>query len=196
LTLNLTSRRIVAGRLPLLAAAAVCLLLLIPSAPALAQHRGGGRSMATGNPGGMMGERNPEMRSAGPRGFGRSNADSRSQSRMGLQLGLGGRWWDDHGTARKLRLNSDQQTRMDGIFEANRPALTSAYTNLQHEELNLAGLSHADLQDESKVFTAIDRVSHARSDLEKQYAHTLLQLRQQLDPQQLDALDHQIATSH
>jgi Spy/CpxP family protein refolding chaperone len=197
LTLNLTSRRIVAGRLSLLAAA-VCLLLLIPSAPALAQHRGGGggRSMVTGNPSGMIGERNPEMRSTGPRGFGRSNADSRSQSRMGLQLGLGGRWWDDHGTARKLRLNSDQQTRMDGIFEANRPALTNLYTNLQHEELNLAGLSHADLQDESKVFAAIDRVSHARSDLEKQYAHTLLQLRQQLDPQQLDALDHQIASSH
>jgi Spy/CpxP family protein refolding chaperone len=198
LTLNLTSRRIDAGRLPLLAAAAVCLLLLIPTTPALAQHGGGGggRSMATGNPGGMMGERNPEMRSAGPRGFDRSNADSRSQSRMGLQLGLSGRWWDDHGTARKLHLNSDQQARMDGIFEANRPALTSAYTNLQHEELNLAGLSHADLQDESKVFAAIDRVSHARSDLEKQYAHTLLQLRQQLDPQQLDALEHQIATTH
>jgi Spy/CpxP family protein refolding chaperone len=151
--------------------------------------------MATGNPGGMMGDRNSNMRSSAPRGFDRSNADSRSQSRMGLQLGLSGRWWDDHGTARKLRLNSDQQTRMDGIFEANRPALTNLYGNLQHEELNLASLSHTDLQDESKVFAAIDRVSHARSDLEKQYAHTLLQLRQQLDPQQLDALDHQIASS-
>jgi Spy/CpxP family protein refolding chaperone len=152
--------------------------------------------MATGNPGGMMGDRGGNMRSNGAGGFGRSNADSRNQPRAGLQLGLSGRWWDDHGTARKLRLNSDQQTRMDGIFEANKPALTNLYANLQHEEGSLAGLSHADLQDESKVFAAIDRVSHARSDLEKQYAHTLLQLRQQLDPQQLDALDHQIATSH
>jgi Spy/CpxP family protein refolding chaperone len=195
---NLTSRRIVAGRLPLLAAAAVCLLAFAPSAAALAQHGGGGggRSMAAGNPGGMMGNRGGNMKSNGPRGFGRSNAESRSQPRMGLQLGLSGRWWDDHGTARKLRLNSDQQTHMDSIFEANRPALTNLYTNLQHEEGNLAGLSHADLQDESKVFSAIDRVSHARSDLEKQYAHMLLQIRQQLDPQQLDALDHQIASSH
>jgi Spy/CpxP family protein refolding chaperone len=152
--------------------------------------------MAAGNPGGMMGERGGNMRSNGPGGFDRSNADARSQPRMGLQLGLSGRWWDDHGTARKLRLNSDQQTRMDSIFESNRPALTNLYANLQHEEGNLAGLSHADLQDETKVFAAIDRVSHARSDLEKQYAHMLLQIRQQLDPQQLDALDHQIASSH
>jgi Spy/CpxP family protein refolding chaperone len=142
-----------------------------------------------GPAGNRMGERAGNMNSER---FNRSN----SQPHMGLQLGLSGRWWDDHGTARKLNLNSDQQHRMDTVFEANRPALTNLYANLQHEEVNLAGLSHADLQDENKVFGAIDRVSHARSDLEKQYAHMLLQIRQQLDPQQLDALDHQIASSH
>ena len=150
-----------------------------------------------GNPGGMMGPRNPgmnpEMRPNGHATFGRPSADSRSQPRMGLQLGLGGRWWDDHGTARKLSLNTEQQRRMDTIFEANKPALLNLYTNLQHEELNLANLSHADLQDETKVFAAIDRVSHARSDLEKENAHILLQIRQQLDPQQLQALDEQIS---
>jgi Spy/CpxP family protein refolding chaperone len=149
--------------------------------------------MATGNPGGMMGDHSGNMNSGG---FDRSMSESRGQPRMGLQLGLSGRWWDDHGTARKLKLNSDQQHRMDNIFEANKPTLTNLYANLQHEEVNLASLSRTDLQDETKVFAAIDRVSHARSDLEKQYAHMLLQVRQQLDPQQLDALDHQIASSH
>jgi Spy/CpxP family protein refolding chaperone len=149
--------------------------------------------MAAGNPGRMMGARSGNMNRGG---FERPGADSHNQSRMGLQLGLSGRWWDNHGTAHKLSLNSDQQHRMDNIFEANRPTLTNLYGNLQHEEVNLAGLSHADLQDEGKVFAAIDRVSHARSDLEKQYAHMLLQIRQQLDPQQLDALDHQISSSH
>ena len=143
-----------------------------------------------GTPGGMMGERNPSMNpNSRP-------ADSRSQPRMGLQLGLSGRWWDDHGTVRKLSLNNDQQRRMDTIFEANRPTLINLYTNLQRQEVNLAGLSHADLQDESKVFAAIDRVSQARSDLEKEKAHYLLQIRQQLNPQQLNALDRQIASSH
>ncbi len=144
----------------------------------------------------MMGGRGANMNSGNPRGFERPGIDSRGMPRMGLQLGLGGRWWDDHGTARKLKLNPDQQHHMDDIFEANKPTLINLYTNLQREELNLAGLSRTDLQDETKVFAAIDRVSHARSDLEKENAHILLQIRQQLDPQQLDTLDQQIASSH
>ena len=142
--------------------------------------------------GGMMGGRSGNMNSGG---FNRSEAGPRSQPRMGLQLGLGGRWWDDHHTAHKLNLSSDQQQRMDNIFEINKPTLVNLYTNLQHEELNLASLSPADLKDESKVFAAIDRVSHASSDLEKEYAHTYLQIRQQLDPEQLQALDHEIASN-
>jgi Spy/CpxP family protein refolding chaperone len=150
--------------------------------------------MGTGNPGGMMGERG--MHTGAPNHFERPGGDFHGQPRMGLQLGLGGRWWDDHGTAKKLNLNSDQQRHMDTIFETNKPTLINLYTNLQREEINLAGLSHADLQDETKVFAAIDRVSQARSDLEKENAHILLQIRQQLDTQQLDALDRQIAKSH
>jgi Spy/CpxP family protein refolding chaperone len=142
--------------------------------------------------GGMMGGRSGNMNSGG---FNRSEAGLRSQPRMGLQLGLGGRWWDDHHTAHKLNLSSDQQQRMDNIFETNKPTLVNLYTNLQHEELNLASLSPVDLKDESKVFAAIDRVSHASSDLEKEYAHTYLQIRQQLDPEQLQALDHEIASN-
>jgi Spy/CpxP family protein refolding chaperone len=160
--------------------------------------------MPTGAPGGMMGERamhapapgSPAMHGGTPGHFDHPALDSHGQPRMGLQLGLGGRWWDDHGTVRKLNLNPDQQRHMDTIFEANKPTLINLYTNYQREELNLANLSHADLQDETKVFAAIDRVSQARTDLEKENAHILLQIRQQLDPQQLDTLDHQIASSH
>ena len=200
MTPNLTSRRTVAGRFALLALAQVCLLLCLISAPALAQHGGGGaHPMGTGAPGGMMPPRGPASNSSAPGTpghFDRPALDSRGQPRMGLQLGLGGRWWDDHGTARKLNLNPDQQRHMDTIFEANKPTLINLYTNLQREEMNLAGLSRTDLQDETKVFAAIDRVSQARTDLEKENAHILLQIRQQLDPQQLDTLDHQIASSH
>ena len=196
MTQNQPSRRTVAGRSALLALASLCLILTLFSTPALAQH-GGGRPM--GGNGGMMGERTPNFapNGANPHNLERPNAEFRSQQpRMGLQLGLGGRWWDDHGTARRLSLNSEQQRRMDTIFETNKPTLLNLYTNLQREEVNLAGLSHADLQDETKVFAAIDRVSQARSELEKENAHILLQIRQQLDPQQLQALDRQIATSH
>jgi Spy/CpxP family protein refolding chaperone len=188
LTLNLTSRRH-AGRFRLLATAMLSLGLMLPCSYAAEQHGGGGRPMASG---GRMEGRSGNMSS---RGFDRPMSDSRAQPRMGLQLGLGGRWWDDHHTAHKLSLNSDQQHRMDNIFEANKPTLVNLYANLQHEELNLASLSSADLKDESKVFAAIDRVSHASSDLEKEKAHMLLQIRQQLDPEQLQALDREIASN-
>ena len=200
MTPNLTSRRTVAGRFALLALAQVCLLLCLISAPALAQHGGGGaHPMGTGAPGGMMPPRGPASNSSAPGTpghFDRPALDSRGQPRMGLQLGPTGRWWDDHGTAKKLNLSSDQQRRMDTVFEANWPTITNLYTNLQHEQMNLGSLSNADLRDETKVFAAIDRVSHARNDLEKEYAHTFLQIRQQLDPQQLEALDKEIASSH
>jgi Spy/CpxP family protein refolding chaperone len=114
---------------------------------------------------------------------------------LGLQLGLGGRWWDESKTIKHLGLRSDQQRRMDDIFEANKPKLLGLLSNLQREETNLASLPPGDLQDETKVFAAIDRVSEARTELEKAYAHQLLQIRQQLDPGQLDQLDREIANA-
>lgn len=118
-------------------------------------------------------------------------------SRSGLQLGLRGRWWDDHKTVKKLHLRSEQQQHMDTIFEANKPALINLLFNLQHEQARLASLPPGDPQNEARVFDAIDRISQARADLEKQNLHMLLQLRNQLDPQQVAALDHQIAkTTH
>jgi Spy/CpxP family protein refolding chaperone len=187
-TPTLTSRRQAAGRsglspTRLLPTCLLTIALLALNISAHAQHGGGGR------PRGMAGN-------AQPRGFNRPMPDARSaQPRMGLQLGLGGRWWDDHHTAHKLNLTSDQQHRMDDIFETNKPTLAALYTNLQHEEMTLATLSPSDLRDESKVFAAIDRVSHASSDLEKQNAHILLQIRQQLDPTQLQSLDTEIAST-
>ena len=115
---------------------------------------------------------------------------------MGLQLGLGGRWWDDHKTVKKLSLSTDQQHRMDSIFEANKPTLINLYSNLQREQIHLASLSPSDLQDESKVFAAIDRASQAYSDLEKGKARYLIQIRQQLGPEQLKTLDNEIASLH
>jgi len=139
------------------------------------------RGMSVGN-GGMR-----------ERAFGSSLVSPIRPQHLGLQLGLGGRWWDDHKTGKKLNLRPEQQQHMDAIFEANKPTLINLYTNLQQEELHLASLPPGDLQDESKVFAAIDRVSQARADLEKEKVHYLLQIRQQLDPQQLQALDEQIS---
>jgi Spy/CpxP family protein refolding chaperone len=124
---------------------------------------------------------NGERMSAGPRA-------------VGLQLGLPGRWWDEKKTMKTLGLRNDQQHKMDDIFDANKSTLSNLFSNLQREEVKLTSMSSQDLQDETKVFAAIDRFEIARADLEKGKAHILLQIRQQLDPDQLNKLDSEIAS--
>jgi len=175
-----TIRSLAAARLRVWAG--VCLAACLVAAPAAAQAGhgpGGGRGGMRGH--GFMAPAPPPSTALTPH--------------LGLQLGLGGRWWDESKTIKHLNLRTDQQQRMDAIFEANKPKLLTLYGNLQREETTLASLPPGDLQDETKVFAAIDRVSDARAELEKANVHLLLQIRQQLDPQQLDELDRQIASS-
>jgi len=108
-------------------------------------------------------------------------------------LSLGGRWWDDKKTVKKLNLRPDQSQRMDTVFEANKGTLYTLYGNLQREQQRFVDMPREDLRDETKVFAQIDRIAQARADLEKANFHTLLQIRAQLDPDQLTALDKEIA---
>src|ERR1700743_1913870 len=121
--------------------------LLAVSAPALAQHPGGGgmgpggggmgggmgnRPMGSGGVGSSMGGQPMgggdygSMHRGGPPPNG-DQPSTVSSMRGGLQLGPPGRWWDDKHFAKDLKLRPDQQRRMDSIFEQNRPALLKRY---------------------------------------------------------------------
>ncbi len=115
------------------------------------------------------------------------------QRPSGPQLGLPGRWWDDKKNAKTIALRSEQQKKMDQIFNANKGTLVILLGNLQHEESKLESMSPAELQDEGRVFAQIDRVEMARAELEKENARILMLVRQQLDPTQLSRLDSEIA---
>ena len=65
----------------------------------------------------------------------------------------------------------------DDIFNANKGQLLNLYANWQREEARLVSLTPAELQDESKIFASIDRVTQARAEVEKENAHILLQIR-------------------
>jgi len=173
---------------------AVCLVLLGGSM-ALAQHGGGpggGPGGGMGGPGGGMGGGGLMGGRGGAMGMGRM---PQVRLRTEPQITLGGRWWDDKKTVKSLNLRSEQQQRMDGIFEANRGSLVSLDENLQREQERFVSMPREDLQDETKVFAAIDRIAQARADLEKAKFHVLLQIRKEMDPQQVAALDRQIANS-
>jgi Spy/CpxP family protein refolding chaperone len=139
----------------------------------------------------------------GPRmggGMGNMNRGDRGDSNnfvarpTGPQLGLSGRWWDERKTIKTLNLRSDQKQRMDEIFASNKGTLVNLLGNLQHEENALSSMSKQDRQDETKVFAAINRVEAARGELAKEIAHMQLQIRQQLDPDQVTKLDAEIAS--
>ena len=187
----------------LLLAAAV----IVGSVPLYAQHGGGqggaGRGMGGGQRGGppfgggtspfpgssMPGGINPGARREPPAPPGGGTIGSNSPMRGGLQLGPPGRFWDDKGFARNLNLRKDQQKRMDVIFDANRSALVENYRTLQVEENRLERITKERPLDEARVFAGIDAVVQARGTLEKANAHMLLQIRHEMDPEQVTRMD-------
>ena len=153
---------------------ALLLTVTLLTATALAQGRGpgGGNRGPMGSPPGSRGEPSP-------------NQTSRTANRANTPTG---RWWDDSQFARSLGIDGKQQRRLDTVFEDNRPVLVQLYQNLQAQQSQLNTL-RVHSPDETQLFQQIDRVTQARGDLQKAYAHLLLQLRKELTPAQAAKLD-------
>ena len=162
-------------------------LLLLGASLAHAQGRGGGRG-GMGGGGFRMG--------GGGRDLGGPNVATSQPVHNGPMFAPSLRFWDDKKTVKSLNLRPDQQKRMDDLFNSSKDNLVSLYDNLQHEQLRYNSMSREDMQDESKVFAQIDRVSQARADLEKARAHLFLQIRKEMDPPQLEELDRETASTH
>src|SRR5579875_3152491 len=167
---------------------AIVVLLSVPRI-GFAQHHGGGGAGGAGGFGGMGGggmSGRGDMREGFPRGdMSRGN----SSMHAGLQVGPPSRWWDDKHFVKQLKLSVDQQHRMDAIFEQSRPVLVKRAESLQQEEQKMEALTHAKTLDESALFSQIDRIEQARADLAKATTHYLLQLRNELDADQIAKLD-------
>jgi Spy/CpxP family protein refolding chaperone len=88
-----------------------------------------------------------------------------------------------------LKLRPDQQAHMDAIFDQNRSVLLSRLEGVQQAEMQMEALSSSPAPDESALFAQIDRVAQARADLEKATTHMLLQLRKEMDPDQIKRLE-------
>ncbi len=170
--------------------------LLLAAPAAAAQHGGGGGMHGGGGPfggggGGVFpGNMNRGFNHGGPPpGNAAESAGTVSAMRGGLQLGPPGRWWDEKHFAKDLKLRSDQQHRMDSIFESNRSSLLHRLQDLEAEQSRMETLTHAKTLDEVALFAQIDRVAQARAELEKANTHYLLQIRNEMDPDQLSRLE-------
>ena len=166
----------------------LCLCLVAAFAlGAFAQGRppGGG----PGGPPGGMGPGGP----GGPGGASPSTTYSASATNAsrhgGLQFGPVGRWWDDKTVVQAIGLRKDQQRAMDGIFNANKGAILSSYKALLSEQAKLDKLNKDPQVDKARLFEAIDAVSQARASLQKATSQMLLQIRQQMDAEQIAKLE-------
>jgi Spy/CpxP family protein refolding chaperone len=104
-------------------------------------------------------------------------------------LGPPGRWWDDRNFAMSIGLSKDQQRKMDSIFNKNKPALLDRFNNLQMEQSKLEAMMNLPQPDKARLFAQIDAVNQARAALEKVNTQMLLQIRQQMQPDQVARLD-------
>ena len=95
----------------------------------------------------------------------------------GRGAGPHGRWWTDPALVQKLGLTTDQQKRIDTLFQQSRLKLIDLSAALQKEEAIMEPLVEADRPDESQVLAQIDRVAQARAELEKANARMLLGFR-------------------
>lgn len=175
----------------------VCCLLclaLLPCARAVAQEggdhdrdRGGASGGGPGGPGGLGGPGGPREPRHSEREKGRQEA--RVPPRNALQFGPVGRWWDDRSVIQAIGLRREQQKRMDAIFDSHKPAILDSYKGFLKAQSNLTTVNKDPQADKDRVFAAIDAVNQARSALQKATSAMLLQIRQEMDPEQIHKLE-------
>ena len=99
-----------------------------------------------------------------------------------------GRWWNNPEMVQKLTLTTDQQKKMDDIFQQNRLRLIDLNANVQREEVTMEPLMGAETPDEAKILAQIDKIAQARAELEKANARFLLGIRRVLTQDQWKTL--------
>jgi hypothetical protein len=174
----------------------VCCLLclaLLPCARSIGQEGGdhdrdrpGAGGGGPGGPGGLGGPGGPKEPRHSEHEKGRPATGG---PRNSLQFGPVGRWWDDRSVIQAIGLRREQQRRMDAIFHANKPAIEDTYKGFLRAQSNLATVNKDPKTNKDQLFTAIDQVNQARASLQKATSAMLLQIRQEMDSDQVNKLE-------
>ena len=78
---------------------------------------------------------------------------------------------------------------MDAIFDANKPAILDSYKVFLNAQTHLTTVNKNPQASEDQVFAAIDAVNQARSSLQKATSSMLLQIRKEMNPDQIAKLE-------
>jgi Spy/CpxP family protein refolding chaperone len=103
-----------------------------------------------------------------------------------LQSAVKGTFWRDVNWISVLDLSTDQQRRMDDIFQQFRLKLIDDNAALSKEEVMIEPLWRDDLSSssEAKLLAQIDRIAEARAQLEKTNSRMLVSLLKVMTPEQ------------
>jgi Spy/CpxP family protein refolding chaperone len=116
----------------------------------------------------------------------RTNAASASPL-TSLLATVKGTFWRNPDWVKLLDLTTDQQKKMDDIFQQYRLKLIDLTASLQKEELilePLLGTTRPSPEVEPKILTQIDRIADARAELEKATSRMLVGILQVLNAEQ------------
>jgi TonB family protein len=102
-----------------------------------------------------------------------------------------GAWWTNSATVARLGLSDDQKTRIERAFDNHKQNLAARTETLNKEEAQLAKLLDADPMDRNAVFAQIDRVTQARSELERANSIMTMEMREVLTRAQWEQLHPQ-----
>jgi Spy/CpxP family protein refolding chaperone len=180
------------AQLPTALLVGACLALGAGFSPSAHGQRGGPPSGGAptggaGGPGGPLGSGSSGGQSGPPLSSGATRAHGGAPHNS-VQFGPVGRWWDDKSVLRTVGLSKEQQQKMDSIFDENKPAILASYKTFLSRQSKLNSLNKDPKVDKTQLFAAIDAVNEARSALEKTTAQMLLEIRQQMSPEQIEKL--------
>jgi len=100
-----------------------------------------------------------------------------------------GKWWHMPGVAKKLQLTDAHIKQLDDVFIENRMKLIDFKSALEKERFELQNLLDKDRLDEKAVFDQFTKLQAARSKLEAERFHFLLEVRKILGRERFQQLE-------
>ncbi len=123
-------------------------------------------------------QRGPGRRGPGPEGPGAR--DGRPDSPSAELHVPPGRWWNDPDVAQTVGLSAAQIKKMDETFDGARDRLIDLDAAVRKAEGGLQSSLDTDPIDRGKVMAQVEKLTQAKSDLERAAAQMLLDIRLQL----------------
>jgi Spy/CpxP family protein refolding chaperone len=161
---------------------AVCLATAVPTraqqgSPDMPEQGRDGQGPPGGGQRGQRGPGGPGQSGPGQGGPGREGRPDNPSANMHMPPG---RWWNDPNIAQTVGLNPTQIKKMDEIFNGARDHLIDLDGAVRKAEGGLQPLVDADQIDRAKVMAQLDRLTQAKSELEKATVQMLVDIRMQL----------------